>query len=485
MNWSESQIEIFNTYTKEDCNIAIKAGPGSGKTTVLRQLCKLTPRSCKSIFLAFNKSIVEELQSKLPSGVEVSTLHSLGCRSLYWEYGNVKVVPSKTFGVLKKLESKHMKEDLKGIKNPNYYLYNLTQLYDVYRMNLLTNPEEVESYSYKYSLDWDSMVLKHLTLLVDTMSKVNRFRGSTFEIDYVDMIYLPIIKNFNLPRYDRVFVDESQDLNLCQHKLIDRLLGRSSKLITVGDENQCIYSFLGASPDSFRTLSQRENTKLLSLPITYRCPRKVVELVNTVYDCVKLPDTAIDGEVLFDGDWRDIEVGDMVLCRNNKPLLQLYFKLLSIGKRSYIRGQEYGVGIVKLIEPYKNYTIEHCIEELYIQLEELESKLVEQGVTNPRKSTSYIRLSDNIELIKIISIKYTGVSEILPIVTDIFKDKGEGVLLSTIHKAKGLEADNVFLLDRGLIPSKYAEQAWEKEQEKKLLFVAYSRPKKKLIFINS
>jgi len=58
-------------------------------------------------------------------------------------------------------------------------------------------------------------------------------------------------------------------------------------------------------------------------------------------------------------------------------------------------------------------------------------------------------------------------------------------MLSTIHKAKGLEADRVFLLQPELIPSKFAVEDWEIEQEQKLLFVAYSRPKKELIFIKN
>src|SRR5690554_136471 len=143
--WSEYQKEIFDTFRHQDCNIAVEAGPGSGKTTVLRQLCKLTPISEKSIFLAFNKSIVEELRSKLPSSVEISTLHSLGCRSLYRDFGNIKVVESKTFRVLKKLQ-KSWEDDksLEDVKNINYYFSNLSQLYDLYRMNLLTTVEDGE-----------------------------------------------------------------------------------------------------------------------------------------------------------------------------------------------------------------------------------------------------------------------------------------------------------------------------------------------------
>jgi DNA helicase-2/ATP-dependent DNA helicase PcrA len=481
-DWSKYQKDIFDTYRNEDCNIAVMAGPGSGKTTVLKQLSKLTPVDKKSIFLAFNRSIVQELQNVLPSTVEVKTLHSLGISSLYKYYGRVKVVESKTFKTLKKLEKKWEK-DLKEVKNRNYYFYNIAQLYDVYRMHLLNKvDEEVVRLGERFNLDITPPILKHLEILVKTMKRINRSSKSVMEIDYVDMIYLPVEQELPIDKYDRVFLDESQDLNICQHKLIDRILGRGSRLVSVGDPNQCIYSFLGADSRSFERFTERPNTVLLPLSISYRCPVSVVQKINSVYDVVETYKGAIQGEVR-DGSFDEVEQGDMVLCRNNKPLLQGYFQLLKKGVKSYIRGAEYGKGLLKMVEGYKMFRVEACIEKLYQELDDLETRLANSGVKNPTKQKSFIRFSDNIELLKVVAEEYDKISEVIPLIAEIFKDNGEGVMLSTIHKAKGLEADRVFLVKPDLIPSKYAEQEWELEQENKLLFVAYSRPKKELVFV--
>jgi superfamily I DNA/RNA helicase len=67
----------------------------------------------------------------------------------------------------------------------------------------------------------------------------------------------------------------------------------------------------------------------------------------------------------------------------------------------------------------------------------------------------------------------------------LFTDGRRGVILSTIHKAKGLEAERVYFLDRFLIPSKYARKGWQREQEQNLLYVALTRSKNFLYFINS
>jgi ATP-dependent exoDNAse (exonuclease V) beta subunit len=64
------------------------------------------------------------------------------------------------------------------------------------------------------------------------------------------------------------------------------------------------------------------------------------------------------------------------------------------------------------------------------------------------------------------------------------KSKDEGISLSTIHKAKGLEANNVFIICPSLMPSKSAKQEWEITQEKNLIYVAYTRAKNKLAFVD-
>ena len=93
---------------------------------------------------------------------------------------------------------------------------------------------------------------------------------------------------------------------------------------------------------------------------------------------------------------------------------------------------------------------------------------------------------DSIECLEIVANGLTTKDDLIDKLTSIFKDNNtEGICLSTIHKAKGLEADNVYVLNKNLMPSKYVKQDWELEQEKNLEYVAYTRPKKMLGFIYS
>ena len=73
-------------------------------------------------------------------------------------------------------------------------------------------------------------------------------------------------------------------------------------------------------------------------------------------------------------------------------------------------------------------------------------------------------------------------AELMRAIIDLFSDKRAKVWLSSIHKAKGLEADRVVLLHPHLLPHPNAKKPWEKEQEANLKYVALTRAKQGLTF---
>lgn len=82
MEWSKYQLTIFDAYENTNKNIVVEAAPGSGKTFTLKELCNRTKEGTSCLFMAFNKSIAEELKTKLPTTVECNTFHSMGLRTL-------------------------------------------------------------------------------------------------------------------------------------------------------------------------------------------------------------------------------------------------------------------------------------------------------------------------------------------------------------------------------------------------------------------
>lgn len=66
----------------------------------------------------------------------------------------------------------------------------------------------------------------------------------------------------------------------------------------------------------------------------------------------------------------------------------------------------------------------------------------------------------------------------------IFVDDTAGIVLSTMHKAKGLESDRVFIIERFRLPVPFATQNWEREQENNLDYVARTRAKHTLVYVD-
>ena len=100
-------------------------------------------------------------------------------------------------------------------------------------------------------------------------------------------------------------------------------------------------------------------------------------------------------------------------------------------------------------------------------------------------SASIVAKLDEIKVLEILSDGLTTAKELQDRIKDIFtNNKDSGIILSTIHKSKGLESPNVYIACKSLMPSKTAKQPWEIEQENNLIYVAYTRTKNILGFLD-
>ena len=87
-------------------------------------------------------------------------------------------------------------------------------------------------------------------------------------------------------------------------------------------------------------------------------------------------------------------------------------------------------------------------------------------------------------LVSNMSTDYEVIKVLLDKVQNLFKVKDKAPMLCTIHKAKGLESDVVYILNENLIPSKFATSPEQLRQEQNLKYVARSRAKKELYYLN-
>src|SRR5258708_37234549 len=109
---------------------------------------------------------------------------------------------------------------------------------------------------------------------------LNQSKNRKDQIDFSDMIYFNVIYDLPGPQYDYIFVDEFQDLTRAQIHLVLSVLKPTGRLMVLGDDLQAIYKWAGVDLDNLIRLRDKLNAKTLTLPISYRCPKVVIELAK-------------------------------------------------------------------------------------------------------------------------------------------------------------------------------------------------------------
>ena len=494
---SQYQKAIFDYIQHEKGNLVVEAAAGSGKTYTLVKALSLIPQDKRVLMTAFNKDIVKELTKKVKEfpNVEVRTLHGLGMilttRGL--GIGGMKPEGYKYTQLIYNHWQDLTKTNINKLSRNarKSFVENTKKLVDFGRFYLATTRSEMIELMTKYDIPC-------VADEVDVALKVMAIGGKNLDsIDYTDMIWMPHIYDLHLQEceYDFIMVDECQDLNVAERNLVLRCLKKGGRLIAVGDSNQCIYGFSGSDPDSFRAIQSIPNTVSMPLSISYRCPESVVKFAQNLVPSIEAKQGAEEGVILDCVSLDDVHDGDMVLCRNNAPLLQVYCKLLEQGKRAYIRGSDVGKNLQNIvIGTHKDYLHTNLKQDgvfirLYEDLFNSRKAIMERyGISQEdamKHETIQAKL-DMIRALEVLGADLTTTEELTKKIEDIFpkNDKGEGIMLSTVHKAKGLEADNVFIACASLMPSKSALDEWQVQQERNLMYVAYTRAKKVLGFLN-
>ena len=490
---SPYQMEIFENIEHGTSNMVINAVAGSGKSTTIVNALSLIPKNKKVLFIAFNKDIVESLKNKVGgmSNVDIMTYHSLGYSFIRENIkGNIEVDEYKYLTHVH--GNVHRKENMNYTKFMSYQK-NILKLIDYARFNLAQSEKEIEQVAKKYNVnivdDECSVVLE---ILKWGKTVTNR-------IDYTDMIWLPYELDIKTKKhkYDWIFVDEAQDSSLVQQELFKKCFKRGARFCVVGDSSQCINAWAGADENAFNKFLKMPNTKEFSLPISYRCPIAVINLAKQYVPQIEAKENAILGEVKYDVNPYNPKPGDMVLCRNTFPLVKLYTDYLRINKKSFIRGKDIGDDFIDLIDKHtplnndmlnKSLVDDGLFRSLYEHLFKVADLMMENnGMTEEEAylSEPVMSVYDSIMSLETLSEGLTTVDELKNKIKTIFAEGGnEAVCLSTIHKAKGLEADNVYILAKSLLPSQFAKQEWELKSEENLIYVAITRAKRSLQYIS-
>lgn len=469
---SAYQQRIFDWVQGDGKSLVVEALAGSGKTTTGVQMLKYLPKTWDVVYVAFNKHIADELKTRVPDNVRVMTYHSLGYSAVRNAYGNVKLDENKSDSILQGILDKY---------NYKHIYPTIKHLASLVKANLTgTTQEELDYLSDRYGIELNGD--KELIFLA-TAELISKAASMTQVIDFDDMCWLPVFHNLATKKYDFIFIDEAQDTNKNQVALALMSVKEEGRIVAVGDRYQSIYGFRGADVDAIPSLIENLDADTLPLSITYRCPKSHVELVNKMFPEIPLEcaETSKDGAVRNIGREtfsKEVSQGDMVLCRCNAPLVAPAFDLIRRGIKAVIRGRDIGTNLTTIIRKLQAKDIEDLNTKLHAYVTKEVAKLVAREKNNQAQS-----LQDKVDTIQALMDGVESITALEDKIEMIFSDNVAGVVFSSVHKAKGLEAEKVYILEPSLMPHKMAKKDWELQQERNIQYVAYTRSLSELILV--
>ena len=474
------QQETFLSALAGRGSALLDARAGSGKTFTLTQAAQ---RVAPGLALAFNKRNAEDLQRKFPEVWHCKTMNGLGHQAWTRFLGSRR--PN--------LQTRKLWE---LIKLPQFSAIPYKSRFDIVKLTEMCKalgyvPSGVPSPVTSWPVAWDAIL--DSTFLDDsdgyqewTEALLRESITSAFQglIDFSDQVYMSVIWGAPFSRYLTIVVDEAQDLSMLQHQMTLRSVHQDGRALIAGDAFQAIYAWRGAEPTSLYDLQAHFSAEIFPLTLSFRCPKAVVaEAQNWVKD-IEAPACAPDGRVIgnFSQPIRElsreeIQAGLTILCRNNAPLVRTLFRLLKQGIVSTILGRDFLAGIKSYIQKHARADIPSTIAAL----REDTRHAVSLARTN-EDETKTERLLDRMEAIVAMAENIGKASMTVPDFLDaidrLFTDTpaGQRVLLSTIHKAKGMEWPRVAILAPNLFRLK-------RPQEENLVYVAITRAQNTLTWL--
>lgn len=493
INFSEEQEKIFNFAEKGLQNMIVQAVAGAGKTTTLVECAKRISDGKTVMMLAHNRSTRDTLVERvgINPNVKIYTIHGLGYRLFVEHFCRVPNINDEKY-------KNYLFDNIENIAYDSYfslskrnrgaYLLNVLELINKGRLNLKQSEKELTKLAKK---KYHIPIMSDECLIAEKILKWGA--QTTEEVDFIDLLWLPQESGYFTKKYlsDIIMLDEAQDASIAQQDIISRCFKRNTRLFSFGDSDQMINAWCGSDIDSFESLKDstkfRRDSVEFSLSTNYRCAKSIIEYAKQYTEKeIKPRDNANDGEIIYDTSLQYAKDGDMVLCRNCSPLMLAYREGLTLGKKMYFKDEEMANGLQMALKLSDGDSIKDIINGVKNVLISRWNTLEKNNdVSSTTLQQHIIPLYNIYKTLESLPSTVTDRNMLEKFIKTVFFDKpSEGIMLSTIHKAKGLEANNVFVICPSLMPSSLAEEDWEKIEENNLFYVMTTRAKNTLNFVS-
>lgn len=464
-------------------NIKINAVAGSGKTTTIIEYARSRPKSCKILYIVFNKSIKFDSEIKFSklglSNVKVETAHALAYKNIVFKHNyKVRGQGYKTNEIAEILQLQG-----NGEKHTEFVIANHVSKYAAYFCN--SNKPKVQDLNY-LDIVYDAKAkafVKSFYTYIQSQTRLFLSKMDKGEIEVTHDFYL---KKFQLSNpnlsYDFILFDEGQDASPA---MLDIFLKQKATKVIVGDTHQQIYGWRFAInslenvdfKNYFLTTSFRFNQHIANLAIKTLDFKSYVDVHDTVSIIGKGNASKITTKAVIARTNLGLLLKAISYITERKKITNIYFE----GNiHSYTYADE-GASLYDVLNLYngKIYLIRDSIIKTMKDLGELKE---------------YVKNTEDAQLGMMIDIVEEYGDKIPEIIKEL-KQKHVGedqkhtaqMIFSTVHRSKGMEYDAVHLVEDFITEEKLEKygdfdllddaQISKINEEINLLYVAITRTK--------
>ena len=459
---------------------SVVAGPGSGKSTTMvafiRELLAsgVTPAEIRAV--TFSKEMATALEKKLGVKGIVSTFHSLGYM-ICSETERKSVEPELRYRLMCKLCRKWNLD----YKDLDLFIARM-------RRNNISPTEAVESGDHSYSsasayIEYENTRRKEGWMDFDSMLA-----------DAVQLLENAQIRTRWSPRY--LIVDEAQDTDNCQWRMMQLMAAKHGNITVVGDPNQCIYGFRGAEPDNITNFDQWfPEGRRHYLGLNYRSTQTIVDFVRDnapagtpkeLLDRMRAARVDRGAPICLKMYWTDDAeaesalalaqrdpLNSIILARTNRAVGLLERLCARYNVRYHLMGKTgfWKQGeIRKAIETLKLYSTLSVAAALSVTLPTLKAKYEVDDRTERDNDAI-----ENLNTLELIGKDFQMAKDFVVYANKRMHRRNDpkGVSISTVHQAKGGEWKNVYVI--GANAKGFPHLKGDPEEERRIYFVAISR----------
>lgn len=444
--------------------LLIIAGPGSGKTTVLTQRIahlisdkNIAPQNCLAI--TFTRKAAQEMRERLAKISEEKA-----------KLLNIHTFHSLCFSILKE----------------NYERAGLSQDFTVMseQEKALHNDEKI----LENALGFDDLIQLSVKLLTENEDILNLYRN----------------------RFQYNFVDEYQDIDENQYKLIRLLVPENGNIFVIGDPNQAIYGFRGGDAKFFNNFTEDyPSTQIINLKNNYRTTNCIVDASNQMinsFNIISMYDKPHEKITIHTAPSDKAEAEFVASTIENLIGGHSFFSLdsqRSEGQESNYSFSDFAILyrtssqlplIIEAVKrtgmPFVNLSNDLLCEKKAVR--SFLNNIKDDKSVSEQFEASYDKLAEEtdeyiLNYLQNLAKIHNNINEFIHEVSflteaDTLDKRSDRITLMTLHSAKGLEFKCVFIvgLENDILPLYRAKEPQEIEEERRLLYVGMTRAKERL-----